>query len=151
MALSSISLQRVIKWSHLSGWLFSYSNHLKKISSHVLAYGNLCCSIGAELISLISTTHAQYLTIMALNYCNMDRSLIGCSMNYHTYPGTMSSTFTISSSHDESCSTCDLTMFQKSTKLLHVSNSGRSLSLIAWLIFVHIFYLYSPWWVLFIM
>jgi hypothetical protein len=61
---------RFILGYHLSGWLLSYSNHWKKISSHMLVCGNLCWSIGVERISLISTACAQYLTILALNYCS---------------------------------------------------------------------------------
>jgi hypothetical protein len=91
------------------------------------------------MISLISILCARYLTILALNYCNRARALIGCSMNYYTCPGAMSATFVISAAHDESCLSCDLTMSRKSTKSLSVSNSGRMMSLIAWLILVHLF------------
>jgi hypothetical protein len=94
----------------------------------VLAYENLCCSNGAKIISLISTAYARYLTIIALNCCNMARALIGFSMNYHTCPDAMSSTFVISTFHDDSCSACDLTMPHKSTNSLGVPNSGTSMS-----------------------
>ena len=106
---------------------------------HVLAYRNLWCSIGAERISLISTTCARYLTIMVLNYCNMVQYLIRCSMNCCTFPSTMFTTLDISVTHDESCSTCNLIMSRKSTKSSGVSNSRRLMSLISRLILVQLF------------
>jgi hypothetical protein len=151
MGLPSLSLLRVIKWSHLSGWLFSYSDHLMKSSSHVLAYGNLCWSIGAKMISFISIDRARYFTNLELNYCSTVRALIGCSMNYCTCPCTMFSTLFISIAHDESCSTCNLTMSCKLTKSSGVPNSRRPMSLIAQLILVQLFshsthFSWIPWW-----
>ena len=140
MALSSLSLLRFIKWFHLSGWLFSYSDHLTKSSSHVSAYRNLCWSIGDERISFISTACAQYLTTLTLNYCNTIRALIGCSMNYCTWLGAVFSTISISAVHDESCFSCSLTMSCKSTKSSGAPNSRRPMSLIARLILVQIFF-----------
>ena len=134
MVLSSLSLLRVIKWFHLSGWIFSYSDQLMKSSSHVLAYENLCWSIRAERISFTSTACAWYLTILTLNFCNIVRSLIGCSMNYCTCPCAMFATFSIFVVHVESCSACCLTMSCKSKKSLGEPIFGRPMSFISRLI-----------------
>jgi len=109
MSLSSLSLLRVVKWF-----------------------------IEAKKISFISTTRAQYLTTLTLNWCNTTRGLFGWSMNCCTWPGAMFATFSISAIHDESCYTCNLTMSCNSTKSSGALNSGRPMSLIAWLILVHL-------------
>jgi len=139
MPLPSLCLLRVIKWFHLSGWLFPYSDHLTKSSLHVLAYKNMSGSIGVERISFISIARARYLTTLTLNCYNIVRALIRCSMNCCTWPGTMFFTFCISTVHVESCFSCCLTMSCKSTKSSGEPNSRRPMSLIAWLILVQIF------------
>jgi hypothetical protein len=111
----------------------------------------MCFSIGSKRISQISTSCAWYLTILALNCCNMAQDLIGCSMNGWTYPGAMSSTFVILPVHDESFLAWDLTMSYKSTNSSGASNYGRMISLIARLILVQLFshsthFSWISWW-----
>jgi hypothetical protein len=79
------------------------------------------------------------MTILALNFCNIALALIGCSINYRTYPGVMFVTFVISLDHDESCSTRDLTMLHKSTKSSSVPNLGSSMSFITRFNLIHLF------------
>jgi len=135
MAPSSLNILRVIKWSHLSGWIFSYFDHLTKTSSHVLAYKNLCWSIGAKIIYFTSSAHSLYLIILILNHCRTAQALIKCSLNFCTWPNAMLTTFVISVVHVESCSRCHLTLSCSSTKSLGEKNYGRSMPFISWLIF----------------
>jgi hypothetical protein len=109
-------------------------------SSQVWAHGNLCCSIGAAYIPLISTACARYFTKLEFNCCSMVRALIGCSANCCTCPGLASVIFVHSSVHSESCSACIL---NTSLRLINSSgepNSGSPTSLITLLILSQCFW-----------
>jgi hypothetical protein len=103
-------------------------------SSQVWVQGNLCCSIGAAYIPLMSTAYTWYCTKLNFSCCSMVRALIGCSMNCRTFPGFASTIFANSSVHSASCSACSLTTLFKSMKLLGVPNSGSPKSFIILLI-----------------
>jgi hypothetical protein len=66
------------------------------------------------------------------------RALIRYSTNFFTWPGVMLATCTFSTSHDNSCFACHLTMSCKSTKSSGEPNSGRLMSFISQLIFSQI-------------